>query len=97
MATAKCPSCSSTQFEASENSPTNSKFKLIFVQCARCGVVVGTMDYYNIGARLAELEQKIEAIRKSAVHFGPVASKLDNVDDNIVRLSNYLHSKFDDK
>jgi hypothetical protein len=45
-----------------EHTPRYSNFKLLFVQCTSCHAVVGVMDYYNIGTRLNELEQKIEEI-----------------------------------
>lgn len=32
-----------------------ARFKLMFIQCASCGAVVGTMDYYNIGNAIHKL------------------------------------------
>lgn len=66
MAYSKYPKCDSTSFEVKENSPRHSNFKLLFVQCSSCGTVVGTMDYYNIGARLSEIEKKINNISSSS-------------------------------
>jgi len=45
MATSKCGHCKSATFEVKEVEPRESRFKLIFVQCASCGVPVGVIDY----------------------------------------------------
>ena len=60
MALSTCPKCDNHIFELVENSPINSSFKLNFVQCAKCGTVVGVMEYYNIGDKLTKLEKKID-------------------------------------
>lgn len=59
MANSKCPKCDNAHFEVAENSPSKSKYKLMFIQCSKCGSVVGTMDYWNIGILLKELEGKV--------------------------------------
>lgn len=97
MAYSKCPKCDHTHFEVKENSPTHSNFKLLFVQCSSCGTVVGTMDYYNIGTRLTELEKKIDEIRYSSYSSNSVISNLDVINTNIVRLFNYVKLKLDNK
>lgn len=63
MASSKCSKCDNSYFEVVENSPRNSNYKLIFVQCSSCGSVVGTMDYYNIGTKLRDIEGKIDRIK----------------------------------
>jgi predicted nucleic-acid-binding Zn-ribbon protein len=55
MAQSTCPKCDSHMFEAKENSPTGSKYKLIFVQCRKCGAVVGVLDFVNVGAGLEQI------------------------------------------
>lgn len=55
MATSKCPCCGRTQFEMKEAEIKYSRFKLMFIQCASCGAVVGTMDFYNIGNAIHKL------------------------------------------
>lgn len=62
MAHSTCPKCDSTQFEMKENTPRNSNFKLMFIQCSGCGCVVGVMDYYNIGTRIKDIENKIDSL-----------------------------------
>ncbi len=46
MATSTCPRCWGTSFEMVQHTPGNSGFTFIFVQCAHCGTVVGTIDVY---------------------------------------------------
>ena len=55
----KCPCCPSTSFEVSIETPKNSNFKLQFIRCSACGVVVGTTEYYNIGAMIEALAIKL--------------------------------------
>ena len=62
MARSTCPKCSASRFEVSEQEPAHSNFKLMFVQCASCGAVVGTLDYFNIGNMLAQQNEAIKRI-----------------------------------
>ena len=59
MAYSKCPSCTSTSFETSIETPKNSNFKVQFIRCSSCGTVVGVLEYYNIGALLHILAKKL--------------------------------------
>jgi hypothetical protein len=59
MATSTCIKCGGTRFEVRENTPRDSAFKLMFVQCAACGGVVGVQEYYNIGGMLQKLAKKL--------------------------------------
>lgn len=63
MAFSKCVKCENTYFEIVEKEPINSNYKLLFVQCSSCGAVVGAMDYYNIGSRLNDIEDKLDRIK----------------------------------
>lgn len=67
MAMSTCPKCESHSFEISENSPAGGAFKVMFVQCSRCGAVVGVQDYYNIGAVL--MKQNV-ALKRIASQMG---------------------------
>ncbi len=62
MATSKCPKCGNTSFEMKEHTPDKSNYKLEFVQCSSCGTVVGVMDYFNIGTRINEVDEKIDKL-----------------------------------
>ncbi len=60
MAMSTCIKCGNHIFEVVENEPISSRFKLLLVQCSQCGgVVVGALDYYNIGAELQHIKKKL--------------------------------------
>ena len=59
MAISTCPKCDSHSFEMVENSPRDSRFKIMFVQCALCGAVVVTADYINTAALIQQLAEKL--------------------------------------
>jgi predicted nucleic-acid-binding Zn-ribbon protein len=59
MALSTCVKCGHHFFEVSEAEPNGSQFKLMFVQCASCGGVVGVTEYYNAGAMLEKLAKKL--------------------------------------
>jgi uncharacterized Zn finger protein len=49
MAVSKCTGCGGGKFELVLKEPKGSQMQINFVQCASCGVVVGTMDYFALG------------------------------------------------
>ena len=55
MATSKC-SCGNLTFEIKEVEPRNAKFKHNFIQCTKCGVPVGVIDYRNSAKLIDELK-----------------------------------------
>ncbi len=59
MAQSTCPKCESHSFEMVETIPKGSRFKHMFIQCALCGAVVGTTDYYSTHSLLDKIAQKI--------------------------------------
>lgn len=61
MAIPKCPKgdCTSTVFSVSEFEPSGSRFRLMAVHCSRCGAVVGVMDFFNIGAQVNKIGEKL--------------------------------------
>lgn len=60
MAKSICPKCEHDQFELMESdSVKESKFKIMFIQCAQCGAVVGNTDFYNIPSLLEKLAKKL--------------------------------------
>ena len=90
MSISSCPKCAGHYFELVIQSPSKSNFKLSFIQCSSCGVVVGVMDYNNIGARLDQLEKKIDSI---SMQTRSTSSVLDVINTNIGRLFNLIQSK----
>lgn len=59
MAKPKCPKCDHAIFQASLIEPSGSKFKVQAIHCAKCGCVVGTQEYYNVGVLVTELAKKL--------------------------------------
>jgi len=55
----KCPKCENATFEVVNEKPVNSNYNLILVRCTECKVVVGSLDYYNVGALLRKLAEKM--------------------------------------
>lgn len=80
MAISRCMKCDSQFFEAKEQSPIGSKFKLIFIQCSSCGGVVGTMNYFDAGILANENKAEIANIK----------SQLSGIDNNIRNLANRM-------
>lgn len=96
MAFSRCPKCENSFFEVKESSPSGSNYKIMFVQCSKCGSVVGTMDYWNIGTLVKDLEKKINR----NYDFDTVNSNLGVINENISRLFrkiNDLESKIEKK
>jgi len=67
MAFSRCPHCKGSSFELKEVEPSQSKYKLNFVQCSSCGAPFGVTEYMNITAML---ERQNEAIRSIANTVG---------------------------
>ena len=63
MAYSKCPHCGNTSFELKEVSPSQSRYKLYFVQCSSCGAPFGITEYMNTTDML---QKQNEAIKKIA-------------------------------
>jgi len=60
MATSRCPKCENPRFELVQNrNVKDSEYILIFIQCTKCGSVVGVTDYYNIPALLKIIATKL--------------------------------------
>jgi hypothetical protein len=58
--TPNCSKCQTSQFEVSEIRPAGSKFTVSLVHCARCGAVVGALDYASAHARLDKIEEALK-------------------------------------
>lgn len=84
MALTKCGSCNNTMFQMVENSHVgNSRYKIMFIQCSRCGAAISTMEYTNTGAEIQELKKKINQLEAT----------INNIDHNIVNLANLIRRK----
>lgn len=62
--TSKCAKCNSFSFEIVEQSPRNSKYKFFFVQCSVCGSPIGVLEYFNSGAKIEIVENKIQSLER---------------------------------
>ena len=82
MAASKC-ACGHGLFEMKENSPQGSTFKVLFIQCGSCGLVVGTTDYIAVGPTVAGLQSKLVAAHE----------KLDKLANRIGALERFLHMR----
>ena len=58
MAQSTCIKCGGHRFEMVERAPSGSRFKMYFIQCAGCGVVVGVTEYLNAAAHLQKLDKQ---------------------------------------
>jgi 4-aminobutyrate aminotransferase-like enzyme len=56
MAQSKCSKCETPNFEIVPVKPGTCQFQLTFVQCAKCGTVVGVLESKNINERLDKIE-----------------------------------------
>lgn len=59
----KCPHCDSLSWSVVEIEPSQSNYKLLAIICMMCHAPAGFMDYYNVGARLDEIEEKIDRLQ----------------------------------
>jgi predicted nucleic-acid-binding Zn-ribbon protein len=59
MASSTCIKCGGHTFEIKLNEPRDAKYKFYFIQCAGCGGVVGTHEYYHIGNIVKALGKKL--------------------------------------
>lgn len=84
MAMSKCLGCGGTTFELSETSPQGSRFKFHFIQCSKCGGVVGVVDYFHNGSEHNEIKELIEKSTKSIVRDNQEAKEV------LYRIAHYL-------
>ena len=78
-----CPSCKGGQFELKVIEPHDSRFKVSAVQCRSCGVVVGVMDYLNIGTAIQGLEKTM----------GELKSRVDSIASSVQQVAHVLSTR----
>lgn len=61
MAVSKCPreSCDNSTFELKELKVRGSNFRMYAIQCAICGSVVSTAEYFNVGVIVSKIAEKL--------------------------------------
>jgi hypothetical protein len=62
MAASTCVKCAGTVFEVAEVKPVGGHYKLVLIQCAGCGGVIGVQDYVHVRALIQEQNRAIKAI-----------------------------------
>lgn len=91
MAVSTCSKCGGHSFRLDESVPSGANYKLMLVQCSSCGVPVGVVDYYNLGALLKKQEAEIENL-KSAV--SNLSYSIGTIDHNIANIAKSLSSSW---
>jgi hypothetical protein len=84
MATSTCVKCGKQAFEVKETTPSQSNYRLMFVQCSSCGGVAGVLDYYNLGALLKTQEKTLGAVEKD---ISSVKTSLRTLEASVKRLA----------
>lgn len=62
MAASTCVKCGHTSFEKAESAIAGLHFKRDFVQCAKCGGVIGVIEADNLNARLDSIEESLKVV-----------------------------------
>ncbi len=65
-------------FEVKVNEPSNSRYKIYFVQCSSCGVPVGVLEYANSAALLQGIEEKIDRLTNNIQQLSYDVSNIQN-------------------
>ncbi len=81
----KCLSCNATRFEIKEIELMGAKWRYYAVQCATCGGVVGTVEFFNAGAKLGDIEKSMEQLTGRVNNIQSSLSSLVNQLNQIVR------------
>ena len=98
MATSKCVKCDNTSFEMVENAPSGSRFKVMFIQCNRCGCVIGVTDYNNTSSELADITKKLnEFSTKMNQHLTSLDLNVHIVDGHVSQVLNTITTRLPEK
>lgn len=62
MAQSRCAACGNTTFQIEYKSPSGSKYQIAFVQCSKCGTVVGITDRNDTAALLEPIKKKLNKL-----------------------------------
>jgi ribosomal protein L37E len=62
MATSTCAKCGHTSFEIAESAISGLRFKRDFLQCGRCGGVIGVIEADNLNGRLDAIEERLKEL-----------------------------------
>ena len=59
MAASTCVKCGHTSFEIAESAISGLRFKRDFLQCGKCGGVIGVVEADNLNTRLDAIEARL--------------------------------------
>jgi len=59
MARSRCFKCGNHEFEMKEVEPRGSNYKFLFIQCTRCGGVVGVVNNSHLPSMLRKIGEKL--------------------------------------
>ena len=68
MATSTCIKCGHTSFEMAESAISSLRFKRDFLQCGKCGGVIGVIESDNLNARLDAIEERLKVLAGGPPH-----------------------------
>ena len=57
--------CSHVRLKGSAETISGLRYQLIVIRCVSCGDLVGVTEYLNLGASLAKIEKRLDAIEQS--------------------------------
>jgi hypothetical protein len=78
MARSQCQKCGGFSFEVTVKEPSQSPYKMLFVQCSGCGTPIGTTEYYNAGVLMKEQEAKINGIEQRLYNMELILNSINN-------------------
>ncbi len=76
MAMSTCGKCGGHSFTLTTTEPVGSAVKWHFVQCAKCGVPAGVVDYYTNGAILTAIKKATDPLAKDLKRLQTDVDKL---------------------
>lgn len=62
MAHSTCVKCGGHTFEVRLFEPAGGRYKQNMVQCSSCGVPVGVLDFFNMGAQTDDIKAQLKAL-----------------------------------
>lgn len=86
MAQSACPKCGGNRFELVSVSPNHANYQYLYHQCTNCGSVVGTSEYYNIGAVLTETPDSIKN------KLTAIEGRISNIEGSLHNVLNALNT-----
>jgi hypothetical protein len=90
LSISKCPKCENGSFQLVTFDPVGAKYKLNFVQCTKCNIPVGVIDYYDSGVLLKEQEKML---KKQESDLSDVKSRVRNVENLLVQMASRINQR----